>query len=206
MNVLVCNAGSTSLKFKLYNMPEERILAEGKIECIGSFDNAIFHYFCSNRKEKVLLYKQDIATYSQGILLFLDYLLDKDFGVLKDITQIERIGFKTVLAKGYYGVHELTPEVLAAMEECIVIAPAHNKPYLEAINHFQMILPDVMLVGVFETAFHTTIPMERRLYGIPYEWYKEYGIQRFGYHGASHSYISSVISEKEGNTGTPTAL
>ena len=201
MKVLVCNAGSTSLKFKLFEMPDETLLAEGKIERVGSDKQAIFHYKGFSNDHKVLLRDQDVPTYESGIRLFLEHLLDREKGVLDDISQVDRVGFKTVLAKGFLNVHELTDEVLEAMEAYYVVAPAHNGPYLATIRQFRQILPDAMLVGVFETAFHTTIPPERKLYGVPYEWYEEYGVQRFGYHGASHSYIAEFIAQEEGGTG-----
>ena len=201
MKILVCNAGSTSLKFKLFDMPGDRLLSSGNIERVGSDGNAIFRYANCIDGGCIHLNGQAIPTYSEGIRLYLEYLLSDAHGVLKDVAEIERVGFKTVLAKGYYGIHELTPEVLGAMEEYLVVAPVHNKAYLETIRQFQSILPGVMLIGVFETSFHTTIPLERKLYGIPYEWYERYGIQRFGYHSASHSYIADVVTAQTGGTG-----
>lgn len=201
LKVLVCNAGSTSLKFKLFDMPGDHLLADGKVERVGSQTDAIFHYVNHGSNEKVLLEKQNIPTYEQGIDLFLAHLTDKTLGVLTHINEIERVGFKTVLAKDYYGIHELTPQVLDAMRAYLVVAPAHNRPYLDAIRQIQQALPAAKLIGAFETAFHTTIPLERKLYGVPYEWYEQYGIQRFGYHGASHSYIAEFIAEQEGGTG-----
>lgn len=201
MNILVCNAGSTSLKFRLFDMPGDRLLSTGNIERVGSDGDAIFRYANRISGGCIELTGQAIPTYSEGIRLYLEYLLSGAHGVLKDVAEIERVGFKTVLAKGYYGIHELTPEVLVAMEEYLVVAPVHNKAYLETIRQFQGILPGVMFVGVFETSFHTTIPQERKLYGIPYEWYERYGMQRFGYHSASHSYIADVVTERAGGTG-----
>lgn len=201
MNILVCNAGSTSLKFRLFDMPGDRLLSTGNIERVGSDGEAIFRYANRISGGCIELTGQAIPTYSEGIRLYLEYLLSGAHGVLKDVAEIERVGFKTVLAKGYYGIHELTPEVLVAMEEYLVVAPVHNKAYLETIRQFQGILPGVMFVGVFETSFHTTIPQERKLYGIPYEWYERYGIHRFGYHSASHSYIADVVTERAGGTG-----
>ncbi len=200
MKVLVCNAGSTSLKFKLFNMPEEQVLATGKIERVGSEDSAIFHYE-SMEGYKVELEKQCIPTYTIGIQKFLDCLLDKEHKVIDYLKELERVGFKTVLSKDHYGVHELTPEVLQGMEDYMVIAPAHNGPYLSAIRQFQELVPEAKLVGAFETAFHQTIPVERAIYGIPYEWYETYGIRRMGYHGASHEYVSDTVASKYGSTG-----
>lgn len=202
MNVLICNAGSTSLKFKLFDMPCEDPLAESKIERVGSSDNAIFHYKNCRNGFSTTLENQSVPDYASGIKLFLSYLLDKTNGVISDIKQLERVGFKTVLAKGYYGTHELTDSVLDGMRAYMPVAPAHNGPYLEAIEQFRSVLPGVMFVGAFETAFHTTIPMERKMYGIPYEWYEKYGIQKMGYHGASHSYVADYVSRaRGGDTG-----
>lgn len=200
MKLLVCNAGSTSLKFKLFDMPGEQVLCTGNVERVGS-GNAALRYCNCLTGARLLLEGQNIPTYSRGIQWFLDCLLSPARGVLDEIAQIARVGFKTVLAKGFYGIHELTDEVLAAMEEYLVAAPAHNGPYLEAIRQFRGILPQAKLIGAFETAFHTTIPPERRLYGVPYEWYERYGVQRMGYHGASHSYVADTVAERSGGTG-----
>lgn len=200
MKLLVCNAGSTSLKFKLFVMPGDKVLAEGKVERVGSMDNAIFH-FKKPDGFKIFQENLSIPTYTEGIQMFLDCLLNPEYGVLSNLQELERVGFKTVLSKDHYGIHELTPEVLKGMEEYLVVAPAHNIPYLEAIHQFQKLTPDAMLVGAFETAFHTTIPLERKLYGIPYEWYEKYGIERLGYHGASHSYVAETLTELYGTTG-----
>ena len=200
MKVLVCNAGSTSLKFQLFDMPEERVLAAGKIERVGSEDNAIFHYE-SKEGYQVELDKQCIPTYTAGIQMFLDCLVEPKHKVIDSLKELERVGFKTVLSKDHYGVHELTPEVLQGMEDYMVIAPAHNAPYLSAIRQFQELVPHAKLVGAFETAFHTTVPLERAIYGIPYEWYETYGIRRMGYHGASHEYVSDTVAAKYGTTG-----
>ena len=199
MLILVCNVGSTSLKYKLFNMPDEAILVEAKTERVGRTD-AIFIYqnHCSGYSEK--LENLDIPDYASGIRLFLCYLLGEESSYCRDIAELEAIGFKTVLAKGYYGVHELTEEVLQAMEAYNDVAPAHNPPYIQAIRVFRSILPDRLMVGCFETAFHQTIPLSRKLYAVPYEWYETYGIQRFGYHGASHGYIARQIAGKAGET------
>ena len=164
MNILVCNAGSTSLKFKLYEMPEEKVLSVQKYE--------------------------RVTDYESGIRAYLQ--------TLPDHTPIDAVGFKTVLSKDHYGVHLIDEEVIRGMNDYMVVAPAHNTFYLKAIRTFQKIMPSVPLVGVFETAFHQTIPEENYLYPLPYEWYERYGIRKFGYHGASHSYVASVLNEKLG--------
>ena len=198
MKLLVCNAGSTSLKFKLFDMPAETVLAEGKVERVGT-DTAIYHF---SKPDGFRIFQEglSIPTYTEGIQLFLDCLLDAENGVLTDLQELERVGFKTVLSKDHYGIHELTPEVLKGMEDYMVVAPAHNRPYLEAIRQFQQLTPNAMLVGAFETAFHQTIPKERKIYGIPWEWTETYGIERRGYHGASHSYVSETLTQMYGST------
>ena len=193
MKVLVSNVGSTSLKFKLLDMPAEEVLCEGRVERVGSASDAIFHYKNPRTGFAVSLEGQSIETYTDGILRFLGYMTDPDHGAVTDISEIGAVGFKTVLSKGFYGVHELTEEVLEGMREFLVVAPAHNGPYLEAIEQFKKILPEARMVGVFETAFHTTIPLERKLYAVPYEWYEKYGVMRMGYHGASHSYVAEQV-------------
>lgn len=190
MKVLAANVGSTSLKFKLFEMPEETALCEGKIERVGSRDKAIFAYGSLVTGKHYRLEGQCIPDYTTGIRMFLEALVSGEYGVIKSVGEIDRIGFKTVLSKGFYGVHELTDAVMDGMRDYLFIAPVHNAAYLEAIGQFNNLLPDVPKIGVFETAFHTTIPIERRIYGVPYEWYEKYGLMRMGYHGASHGYIA----------------
>ena len=194
MKILVSNVGSTSLKFKLYDTPSEAVLCEAKIERVGSDHDAIYSYKDANRDEK--REGCSVPGYTEGIRLFLT-----DMSGVCGEDEIDAVGFKTVLAKGYYGIHELTDEVIAAMREYLFVAPAHNGPYLEAIGCFREIMPGARLVGVFETAFHTTIPPERTLYSLPYEWYERYGIKRMGYHGASHSYVADTLKSRYGSTG-----
>ena len=163
MNILVCNAGSTSLKFCFYEMPSERIIA-------------------SQKQERV-------TDYESGIRSFL--------GTIPDVS-VDAVGFKTVLSKDHYGVHLIDEDVIRGMEEYMVVAPAHNTFYLKAIRTFQKVMPGVPLVGVFETAFHQTIPEENYLYPLPYEWYEKYGIRKFGYHGASHGYVAENLTRELG--------
>jgi len=197
MLILVCNVGSTSLKYKLYDMPEEDIVLESKIERVGGNKGSLFSYKNYKNNRQVIHEKIKVSGYSEGINIFLKYLVDKDYGAITSTEEIGTVAFKTVHAKGYNGVHVLTEEVISAMVDYISIAPLHNRFYIEAINTFKQILPDRTMVGVFETAFHRTIPKEARMYGIPYEWYKKYGIQKYGFHGSSHQYIASTIQELE---------
>jgi acetate kinase len=198
MNILVCNVGSTSLKFKLFKMPDEITLAVGKVERVGDRENAIFSYENPATGFSVKRENIGIPSYTDGINLFLHHLIESEGAVIDRVDRLDGIGFKTVLSKDFYGVHLLDDAVLSGMEAYLDIAPVHNSCYLEAIRQFRSLLPNTALVGVFETEFHTTIPLERKLYGIPYEWYEKFGIQRFGYHGASHRYISEYIEQRHG--------
>ena len=198
MKILICNAGSTSLKFKLYDMPAEEVLASGGVERVGSTDDAIYKYDNASRGVSLREEKQSVPDYETGIRRFLSDLTDVERGAIGSVADIDRVGFKTVLSRGYYGVHELTEPVLQGMRDMYAAAPAHNGPYLAAIEALRAVLPEAMFVGAFETDFHRTIPLERCVYGVPYEWMEKYGVRRMGYHGASHSYVASLLNEWEG--------
>ena len=190
LKILICNAGSTSLKFKLWEMPGFTTLAEGRVERVGA-ENAIFSYKStagSCARDPIC-----IPDYTAGIRMFLESLSKSDLRAVNSLSEIAAVGYKTVLSKDHYGVHELTEEVLDGMRAYFSVAPAHNGPYLEAIAILKKLLPDARQIGVFETAFHRTIPEERCVFPIPYEWTEKYGIRRMGYHGASHGYIAERL-------------
>lgn len=194
MNVLICNAGSTSLKFKLYSMPDEYCLAECRIERVGNYAGGYFYY-----KNNVTIKVEEeehkqILTYRDGIIEFLSYLTDRDFGVINNVAEIDTVGFKTVLARGYYGDHIIDSNVMRAMSDFAVLAPVHNRCYIEAITTMSGQLPDAKMVGCFETAFHQTMPPEAFIYSVPFFWYEQFGVRRMGYHGASHSYVSGFLN------------
>lgn len=194
MKILICNVGSTSLKFKLWDMPGHVGLAQGRVERVGS-DRAIFQYECGDyrlKQEPV-----SIPDYTTGIRRFLDLLTGGEAPAASSLEEIEAVGFKTVLSKDHYGVHELTEDVLQGMRDYLTVAPAHNRCYLEAIGVFQNLMPGARLIGVFETAFHQTIPLKNRIYPVPYEWYEKYGVMKMGYHGASHGYIAKKLAGKK---------
>ncbi len=201
MKYLVCNAGSTSLKFKLFEMPEGAVLAKGRVERVRSLDSAIFHYDDVPEGRTERLDGQCIPDYTAGIDLFFSYLMGKGGRkVIESLDEIECVSFKTVLARNFYGVHELTDEVMDAMRAMLPVAPAHNGPYIEVIEAMKAQIPGARLVGAFETAFHKDIPLARRIYAAPYEWYSEYGLMRMGYHGASHRYVSETVDALSGGS------
>lgn len=195
MYILACNVGSTSLKFKLYRMPSATMLLQGRFERVGSQDKAVYHL--QNPATGASFIKEGLCVpqYAVGIEMFLEDMLNPQNGGLKSIGQLGAVSFKAVISKGYYGVHLLDDAVIDGMEQYMSIAATHNGPYLDAIRQFKQLLPDTPMVAVFETHFHTTIPIERRIYSVPYEWYETYDIQRMGYHGASHSYIAQQVGQ-----------
>ena len=198
MKILVSNAGSTSLKFKLFDMEGEKALCDARVERVGSRDRAIFTYKNlvtgkSERREGLC-----VPEYTDGVQLFLDAVTSAELGVIADIREVDAVGFKTVIAQKFLGDHELTDEVMAALEHGVRIAPAHNIPYIETINVFKRLLPTARMVGAFETDFHRTVPFERQIYSVPYEWYEKYGVRRYGYHGASHGHVAGRIAELSG--------
>lgn len=200
MKILVCNVGSTSLKFKLYDMPACTVLSQGKAERVGSLDDAIFQYENLQTGSLVNEEKTAIPDYKAGIRRYLDCLTDPQTGVLSSVSQIERVGYKTTLSKNHFGDHELTDEVIEGMRAWLPLATLHNTGYLQAIGVMREALPDAIFLGCFETGFHRDIPLERRLYGVPYEWYERYGVQRLGYHSASHGYIADVLGKISGGS------
>ena len=196
MRVLICNAGSTSLKFKLYLMPDETVLAGGNIERIRDEKGGLFRYYNADGfREETHAFVKD---YRAGIDMFLSKLCGKEHGAIADTSDIDAVGFKTVLSKDHYGVHLMDDETIQGMRDFLSVAPAHNSHYLEAVRSFKKILPATPMVGAFETAFHQTMPKEAYIYSGPYEWYEKYGIRRLGYHGASHSYVADCLTAELG--------
>lgn len=196
MKILICNVGSTSLKFKLYDMPACTVLSQGKVERVGSPDDAIFQYENLLTGKTVTEENIAIPDYRSGIEKYLAWLTDARHGVISAIGEIERVGYKTTLSKGHFGTHELTDEVIDGMRQWLPLATLHNTGYIQAIQVMREVLPDAIFLGCFETGFHRDIPLARRLYGVPYEWYEKYGVQRLGYHSASHGYIADVLNER----------
>jgi acetate kinase len=193
MKILNCNVGSTSLKFKLYDMPQGELLSEGKVERVGSKTDAIYSFFNQLSGYKLTEEKQSIPDYTAGINRHLADLTGSH-GVLKNNQEIAAVVFKCPIAAGFSDTHPVSEELFRGMEEYVNICGTHNTPTIKAIRLFMGILPDVPMVCAFETGFHQNIPMERRIWGIPYEWYEKYGVCRRGYHGASHNFISDEIA------------
>ena len=194
MNILICNVGSTSLKYQLFDMDaNEKVLAAGGAERVGASQSSFYH----TNKLSGETYREDaiFPTHGEAITAMLEALLD---GCIASVDEISCVGFKVVHAKGVTGVQYLTEDVLQAMADFNSVAPAHNPPYISAIRQFQNIMPGTPLIGSFETAFHANMPAEAYLYPIPLDLSKQHAIRRYGFHGASLEYLSTWTAEKMG--------
>ena len=196
-SILVCNAGSTSLKLKLFKMPSETVLAYAKVDRIGSDKGSqlIYRNASHNRDEELNI--GEVPDHLTAIKIMLPYIIGKDLPVTR-LEALDAVGFKTVLALGHTGVCKLTDDVLSDLKDAETAAPLHNKVYLEAITAFKKLCPEVLLMGAFETYFHSQRPLYSRIYGIPYSWFSR-GIQKYGFHGASHEYVSGRMKELNTN-------
>ena len=191
MKILVANLGSTSFKYRLFDMADERSLARGGVERIGSAESPCFVEIGGKRQEL----KVPVPDHAAAVRQCLAQLTDPATGCLKDASEVAAIGFKAVHGGRISGVHRVTPEVLAAMEEMSLVAPAHNPPYIKVMRLLAEKLPEMPLVAAFETGFHATIDDRLRYYPAPYEWAEKLHIKRWGFHGASHRYIAQRTSQ-----------
>jgi acetate kinase len=197
VKILVANLGSTSFKYRLFDMADEKLIARGGVERIGSAESKAFVEAGGRREESTVLAKDHAA----AVRLCLQQLSDPKRRCLRNPGELGAIGFKAVHAKGISGVQRVDERVLEAMEAYADVAPAHNPPYIAAMRLLRRELPEIQLVAAFETGFHEDIPPSRRLYAVPLEWATKHGIQRWGFHGASHRYIAGRAAELLGNPG-----
>jgi len=196
MKVLVINAGSSSLKYKLIDMDTEAVMAKGLCERIGIDGSKLTH--TPENADKVVIEK-DMPNHSVAIKLVLDALTDKDHGVIADMSEISAVGHRLVHGGEFFsGSVLITDEVKKAVEECNPLAPLHNPANLTGVAACEEAMPGVPNVGVFDTAFHQTMPKKSYMYGIPYEYYEKYKIRRYGFHGTSHNYVSHRVAEMMG--------
>jgi len=185
MKILVANLGSTSFKYRLFDMSDERQLARGGIERIGAPRSPCFVEIGGHRQEL----EAEVPDHAVAVRTCLDQLTDPESGCLQNAGEVAAIGFKAVHGGRISGVQRVTPEVLAGMEEMNEVAPAHNPPYIRAMRLLAERLPDIPLVAAFETGFHQTIEKRAQVYGIPYDWTEQFQVRRWGFHGASHRFI-----------------
>lgn len=196
MKILVANLGSTSFKYRLFDMTTEKQLARGGVERIGSPESRCFVEIAGNRQEMT----SSVPDHAVAVRACLDQLTDPTNGCLKSADEVAAIGFKAVHGGVFSGVQRVTPEVLAAMEKMSPVAPAHNPPYIKAMRLLSEKLPGIPLVAAFETGFHQTIPDRAKYYTVPHEWAEKYQVKRWGFHGASHRYIATRTTELLGRT------
>ena len=196
MKILVANLGSTSFKYRLFDMSNESQLARGGIDRIGQAASACFVEIAGRREEST----QPVGDHAAAVGMCLEQLTHPEYGCLKSVGEVSAIGFKAVFAGNLSGVRIVTDELLAKMEDLADIAPAHNPMYAKAMRQLRSAFPEIPLVAALETAFHETIPPENRLYAIPLEWSQEYEVQRWGFHGASHRYLNTRIAELVGES------
>ena len=195
MIVLVVNCGSSSLKYQLVNMDNEEVMAKGVVEKIGLSDSLLTHKWNGQKKE----IQQSIPDHQVAVKLVLDILTDAECGVIKSMDEIDAVGHRVVHGGEEFACSTLiTDEVMKALEKCSAMAQLHNPPNIIGINACKAIMPNVPQVGVFDTAFHQTMPAKAFMYGLPYELYKEDGIRRYGFHGTSHRYVAGQVAKVMG--------
>ena len=188
MKILVANLGSTSFKYRLYDLgdPAEPLLARGAVDRIGADKSKVIYKSPRGDFES----EESIPDHGEAVRLCLDHLTDPDHGVIAKADEVAAIGFKAVHAKGVSGVQRVDEPLLAAMEAFNDVAPAHNPPYVRAMRMLSERFPEMPLVAAFETGFHATIPDRTRRYAVPESWAVDHGVLRWGFHGASHRYIA----------------
>jgi acetate kinase len=188
MKVLVINCGSSSLKYQLIDMSNENVLAKGIVERIG-----IEGSFLKHEKEGAdkFVIETFMKTHKEAIAHVLEAVIDPMHGVVSDMNEIAAVGHRVVHAGEKYSASVLiTEDVMKALDECTQLAPLHNPPNILGIRACQELMPNTPMVGVFDTAFHQTMPKEAYIYAIPYEYYEKYRIRRYGFHGTSHRFVS----------------
>ena len=191
MKVLVANLGSTSFKYRLFDLADESQLARGGIDRIGEAQSVCGVQIGDHESETT----RNIPDHAAAVGICLEQLTDPKHGCLSSVNEVAAIGFKAVFAGNLSGVRRVDEQLLSKMEELADIAPAHNPPYATAMRQLSQAFPEIPLVAALETGFHDTIPEEHRIYAVPHEWKQKFDVQRWGFHGASHRYIGTRMAE-----------
>ena len=195
MKILVINCGSSSLKYQLIDMDDEKLLAKGNFERIGEEQAFLTHKV---NGEKYVINKPTF-NHTDALKIVLEQLMHNEYGVIESLKEIDAIGHRIVAGGEYFDKSELvTPDVLDKIEKCIPLAPLHNPAALQGIKACEEVMPGVPMSVVFDTAFHQTMPIENFLYPIPYEYYEKYRIRKYGAHGTSHQFVSKRAAELMG--------
>ena len=192
MKILVLNCGSSSIKYALYDMTDKSVITSGGIEKIGMPDSFITIKL-NGEKHKI---EHPINEHTAGVEYIFEVLTQGDYAVLKDLSELDAVGHRMVHGGEKFNKSVLlTPEVLEEFAACNDLAPLHNPANIKGVNAVKALLPDIPQVGVFDTAFHQTMPDYAYMYALPYELYKKYGVRRYGFHGTSHRYVSQRVCE-----------
>ena len=193
MKILVLNCGSSSIKYKLFDMDHKAVIAQGGIEKIGLPDSFL-KFTLPNGEKKVL--EKNIPEHTVGVEFILNTLVSPEYGAIKSLDEIDAVGHRMVHGGEKFSESVLlTQEVLDAFTACNDLAPLHNPANLKGVRAIEAILPNVPQIGVFDTAFHQTMPDYAYMYAVPYELYEKYGVRRYGFHGTSHRYVSKRVCE-----------
>ncbi len=193
MKILVLNCGSSSIKYKLFDMTNKSVIASGGIEKIG-LEGSFLKLTLPNGEKKIL--EKDIPEHTVGVEFILHTLTDKNYGAISSLEEINAVGHRMVHGGEKFTESVLlTPNVLKEFEACNDLAPLHNPANLKGVNAVKAILPNIPQIGVFDTAFHQTMPKHAFMYAIPYELYTKYHIRRYGFHGTSHRFVSKRVLE-----------
>ena len=193
MKILVLNCGSSSIKYKLFNMDDRSVMAQGGVEKIGLKDSFLQVKLPSGEKVKI---EKEMPEHTVGIQLILDTLIDPKIGCIRDLKEINAVGHRVVHGGEEFASSVLITDAVKAMVvKCSDLAPLHNPANLKGIDAIEKTLPGVPQVGVFDTAFHQTMPDYAYMYALPYELYEKYAIRRYGFHGTSHRYVSQRVCE-----------
>ena len=196
MKILVLNCGSSSIKYKLYNMDDESVLAQGGVERIG-LDNAFLKLTLPNGEKKIL--NHDMPDHKEGVNFVFQTLLSKEYGAIQSLDEIDAVGHRIVQGGDLFEKSCLVDEkVEAGIESLCDLAPVHNAGHLKGIRAVDHLMPNVPQVTVFDNAFHSTMPAYAYLYAVPYELYEKYHVRRYGFHGTSHRYVSHRVAELMG--------
>ncbi|MCR4592646.1 MAG: acetate kinase [Bacteroidaceae bacterium] len=192
MKILVLNCGSSSIKYALYNMDDKSVITSGGIEKIGLPDSFITVKL-NGEKHKM---ERPIAEHTAGVQWIFEVLTTGEYAVLKNLNELDAVGHRMVHGGEKFNKSvRLTPEVMEAFAACNDLAPLHNPANIKGVNAVSALLPNIPQVGVFDTAFHQTMPDYAYMYALPYNLYKEYGVRRYGFHGTSHRYVSQRVCE-----------
>lgn len=193
MKILVLNCGSSSIKYQLFEMDTKTVLAKGGIEKIGLADSFIKVSLPNGEKKTI---NEDIPEHTKGVELIFKVLTDPEIGAIKSLDELDAVGHRMVHGGEKFAKSViLNDEVLAAFTACNDLAPLHNPANLKGVNAVKALLPDIPQVGVFDTAFHQTMPDYAYMYAVPYELYEKYGVRRYGFHGTSHRYVSQRVCD-----------